>query len=295
MKKKSVLIFGATGNIGGAASIELLKRGWQVRTVTRNTESKKAKALLNLGAEVVRGDMDDQESLDRVFNGMKRVFSVQNWIVSGIEGEMRQGKLVADAAHSVGVEHLVYASAGTGERGTGIPHFENKIIVEDYMRDLGLPFTIIRPTPFMELMSEKEFYPAMATWGAEPKIIGWDLPIPWVAVHDLGQAVANAFDAPEKWTGRDISMCGDIKTLGEGQKIFTQIDGKKPARIPLPLWLFRRMAGEEFVEMWKWMDKWIGQEGVPYLMKLRKEASELVPEMLNMETWLRKKRNGGFG
>jgi uncharacterized protein YbjT (DUF2867 family) len=163
------------------------------------------------------------------------------------------------------------------------------------MRDLGLPFTIVRPTPFMELMSEQEFYPAMATWGVEPKIVGWDLPIPWVSVYDLGQAIANAFEDPEKWIGQDVGMCGDIKTLRESREIFKQIDGKKPTRIPLPLRLFEKMAGEEFIEMWKWMDEWIDQEGVPGLMEIMEQSHELVPEMLDVESWLRKKRNGGFG
>jgi uncharacterized protein YbjT (DUF2867 family) len=197
-------------------------------------------------------------------------------------------------AHSSGVEHLVYASAGTGERETGIPHFENKIVVEDYMRDLGLPFTIVRPTPFMELMSEKEFYPAMATWGVEPKIVGWDLPIPWVSVHDLGIAVANIFDDPDTWIGRDVPMCGDIKTLRESQAIFIAVDGKKPQSLPLPIWLFNKMAGDEFVEMWQWMDKWINQEGVSYLLDLKSQSQEVCPMLLDMESWLRKKRNGGF-
>jgi len=294
-KNKSVLIFGATGNIGGAASRELLKRGWQVRAVTRTPDSEKALALSQLGAEIAQADMEDRPSLEKAFTGMKRVFSVQNWVTSGIKGEIQQGKLVADVAQSVGVEHLVYASAGTGDRGTGIPHFENKLVVEDYMRSLELPFTIVHPTPFMELLTEKEFFPALATWGAEPKIVGWDLPIPWVAVHDLGKAVANIFEAPEKWVGQDVSMCGDIKTLGKSLAIFNAIDGKKPTRIPLPLWLFKKMAGDEFIEMWKWMDKWIGKEGVPYLMEILEQSHELVPEMLDMESWLRKKRNGGFG
>ncbi|MFN2235783.1 MAG: NmrA/HSCARG family protein [Anaerolineales bacterium] len=295
MQNKSVLIFGATGNIGGAATRELLKRNWQVRAVTRTPNSEKAHILAELGAEVVQADMEDRNILEKVFDGMKRVLSVQNWTTSGVEGEMRQGKLVADVAHSVGVRHLVYVSAGNGDRGTGIPHFENKIEVEDYMRELRLPFTIIRPTPFMELMTEKEFYPAMATWGVEPKIVGWDLPIPWVSVYDLGQAVANAFDDPEKWIGKDVPMCGDIKTLGENQAIFTAIDGRKPSRIPLPIRLFEKMAGDEFVAMWKWMDEWIGQEGTPGLQQIMEQSHEMVPEMLDMESWLRKKRNGGFG
>jgi len=194
MQKKSVLIFGATGHIGGAAARELLKRDWQVRAVTRNPESVEAQELLKLGAEIIQADMEDKPSLENAFKDMGKVLSVQNWTTAGIEGEKRQGKLVGDVAKSAGVKHLVYASAGTGDRHTGIPHFDNKIVVEDHMRKLELPFTIVRPTPFMELLSEKEFFPAMATWGVEPKIVGWELPIPWVAVHDLGKAVANIFE-----------------------------------------------------------------------------------------------------
>jgi len=294
MKKKSVLIFGVTGNIGGATTSVLMKRGWHVRGVTRNPKSDKAQALKKQGVEVIQGDMDDQHSLKRVFNGVERVLSVQNWVTNGIEGEIRQGKLVAEVAHSAGIEHLVYASAGTGDRNTELPHFDTKIIVEDYMRSLELPFTIVRPVPFMELLTEKEFFPAMVAWGMKPRIVGWDKPIPWVAVHDIGLAIANIFDDPDKWIGADIAMCGDIKTLAESQSIFSKIVGKKPLRIPLPIWLFRKMARDEFIEMWEWMDKWINREDISNLMNLKQQSRAVCPDPIDMESWLLKKRNGGF-
>lgn len=58
------LVLGATGNIGGAAARELLRRGWTVRAVMRNPGGEKARALSDLGAEVVRADMDDRASLE---------------------------------------------------------------------------------------------------------------------------------------------------------------------------------------------------------------------------------------
>jgi hypothetical protein len=135
----------------------------------------------------------------------------------------------------------------------------------------------------------------MGTWGVEPKILGWNTPIPWVAVHDIGVAVANAFEAPEIWIGRDVTLCGDIKTLRESQGLFTQIDGKKPTRIPLPIWLFNKMAGDEFVGMWKWLDELIGKAGISGLMEIMEKSRELCPEMLDMDSWLKKKRNGRLG
>jgi uncharacterized protein YbjT (DUF2867 family) len=88
---------------------------------------------------------------------MKRVFSVQNWMTSGVEGEARQGKLVADVARSAGVEHLVYASARTGDTGTGLAYFDSKVEVEAYLREQDLPNTTIRPGPFRPLLRREHY------------------------------------------------------------------------------------------------------------------------------------------
>ncbi|MFQ5616221.1 MAG: NmrA/HSCARG family protein, partial [Anaerolineales bacterium] len=280
MNDKHVLIFGATGNVGGAAARELLKRGWRVRAVTRNPDSEKALTIAKLGAEVVQGDMEDRASLETVFEGVQRVFSVQNWATSGVEGELRQGKLVAEVAQSAQIEHLVYGSAGIGDPHSGIPHFDNKVVVETYMRELELPFTVVRPVPFMELLSEKEFFPALGAWGAEPKVLGWDTPIPWVAVRDIGVAIANIFENPDEWIGREVTLCGDVKTLGECRAIFTAVSGKKPFRLPLPLWLFGKMAGDEFIHMWKWMVDWISETGSEGLWEIVEDSRKLCPEVL---------------
>lgn len=292
MATRQVLIFGATGNVGGAAARQMLTRGWQVRAVTRDPSSEKALALARLGAEVIQGDMEQRDSLAAAFDGMRNVFSVQNWVTSGIDGEVRQGKLVAEAAHAAGVDHLVYLSAGTGAAGTGIPHFDNKLVVEAAMRELGLPITVIRPAPFMELLAQKAFYPALGAWGAEPKVLGWDTPIPWVAVTDIGIAIANIFENPSTWLGRDVELFGDVKTLRQCQAVFVEVDGKKPFRVPLPLWLFRKMAGDEFIQMWQWMVEWIGENGAQALWETVEDSRAVVPGLLDMGSWLRSRRNG---
>ena len=120
-KTNQVLIFGPTGNVGNATAQELLQRGWHVRAATRNPQSEKAKSLAELGVELVKADMDDRNSIDAAFDGIRRVFSVQNWVTSSVDGEVRQGNLVADAAKSAGVTHLVFGSAGIGEADTPVP------------------------------------------------------------------------------------------------------------------------------------------------------------------------------
>lgn len=290
--QKQVLIFGATGNVGGAATRELLKRGWRVRAVTRNPKSDKALALAKLGAELFQADMEDRDSLEMAFDGFQRVFSIQNPWISGVEREIRQGKLVAEVAHAAQVKHLVYSSAGTGEPNTGVPHFQTKVEIEAHMRDLSIPFTVVRPGPFMELLTEKEFYPAVGPWGSEPKVLGWDTPIPWVAVRDIGLAVANIFEDPQIWLGREVTLFGDVKSLAECKSLFVTVDGKKPFGLPLPLWLVRKMAGDELILMWKWMVNWLSEIGSQRLEEIMETSREACSEMLDLENWLKMTRNG---
>ena len=109
-----IAVVGATGLQGGAVTRRLLQDHWPVRALTRSPDGKKARALAQLDAEVVKADMSDPASLERAFDGVHGVFSVQNHHLSGYEGEVRQGKQVAEVAKRVGVAQLVYSGAGPG-------------------------------------------------------------------------------------------------------------------------------------------------------------------------------------
>ena len=218
---------------------------------------------------------------------------MQNWVMSGVAGEIRQGKLVAEAAKAAGVTHLVYGSAGIGEPDTGVPHFECKLVVEQYMRqELELPTTAVRPGPFMELMSEKEFYPTLTAWGAMPKVVGWDTPVPWTAVVDIGTTVANVFAGPEKWIGRDINLIGHIESLRDCQTKFLKITGKKPFGLSLPMVLFNKMAGSEFEVMWRWLVSYLAEEGRESLQSLVDASREVCADLHSVESWLQWKHKG---
>jgi uncharacterized protein YbjT (DUF2867 family) len=288
LEKTRVLVFGATGSTGGAAARALLHQGWAVRAVTRSPSSPKAQSLARLGAQVIQADMDDPRSLEAAFDGIKQVFSVQNWITSGPGGEVRQGKSVAEAARRAGVHHLVYLSAGTGQPGTGLPHFESKLQVEAHMRSLELPFTILRPGPFMELMTKKDYFPALGIWGAAPKVLGWDTPSPWVAVEDIGRAAAAIFSHPQTWVGRQIDLFGDMQSLSGCREVFRAVTGKVPFRLPLPLALFRRMAGPELLLMWQWLREWVQDTPPDWFQEITAASRQLVPGMLDVDAWVKK-------
>lgn len=160
-----VLVSGATGQQGGAVARSLLGRGFAVRALTRDTDKEAAKELADLGAEVVKGDLEDRPSVERALDGVRGVFSVQQFFEAGYEGEVRQGVQLADRAKAAGVEHYVYSSVGSAHRETGIPHFESKWEVEEHVRASGVPYTVLRPVFFMQNWE----------WSREP-ILGGTLP-----------------------------------------------------------------------------------------------------------------------
>ena len=146
--ERLILVTGATGNQGGAVARHLLqRRNCTVRAFVRDQNKPAAQALKQAGAELVEGDFSDRASLDRALQSASGVFSMQNF-QDGSEAEIRQGKAVADAASSAGIKHFVYSSVGSAERKTGIPHFDSKFQVEEYIRASGLPYTIMRPVFF---------------------------------------------------------------------------------------------------------------------------------------------------
>ena len=67
-----ILVTGATGTVGRELVPQLLKRGQEVRAMSRTRE--KASALFCSGVEVVRGDFDDRTSLQAAIDGVERVF-----------------------------------------------------------------------------------------------------------------------------------------------------------------------------------------------------------------------------
>jgi len=93
------------------------------------------------------------------------------------------------------------------------------------MQKLALPVSVIRPGPFMELMTQKDFVPALGIWGVAPRMVGWDTHKPWVAVRDIGKAVANAFADPESWVERDNNLIGDVRSLARCREGYRQLLG----------------------------------------------------------------------
>ena len=142
-QSKVILVTGATGQQGGAVATALLTKGQKIRVMSRTPE--KAAALAQAGAEVVKGNLTNASELQAALRGVHGVFAMSTPFEAGMDQEVRQGIMMADAAKQAGIAHYVYTSVGSAHRNTGIPHFETKWKVEQHIRQIGLPVTILRP------------------------------------------------------------------------------------------------------------------------------------------------------
>lgn len=253
MDARPVVVFGATGRQGGAVARHLLAGGWRVRAVTRKPGSAAARALAAAGAEVVRADMFDPAALRIAVDGAYAVFSVQNPMISGLAGEVTQGRNVGDAAAAAGVRHVVYASAGTGEPGTGIGSWESKLAVRAHLDALGLPLTVLRPMAYMELMSDRGFYPPVGVWHVMPRLMGGDRPVQWLCLDDFGAVVARVLAEPDRFVGADLALASDVGTIDECRSLWREVFGRPPRRFPMPVRLFERFVGTDLTTMWRWL------------------------------------------
>src|SRR5215213_90472 len=230
--QRLIVVTGATGKQGGAVARSLLDRGFRIRAFTRNPQKPEAQALAARGAEVVQGDMEeDRSAMERVLEGASGVFSVQNFLETGYDGEVQQGKMVADAAKAAGVEHFVYSSVGSAHRQTGIPHLESKWEVEEHVRQIGLPYTILRPVFFMQ---NWEMMRDHVLGGTLAQPLDPDKPFQQVAVDDVGAFAAIAFQHPDEWIGREVDLAGDEQTMPEIAETFGRVAGREIVYYQVP-------------------------------------------------------------
>jgi uncharacterized protein YbjT (DUF2867 family) len=251
MIDRTILITGATGQQGGAVLRHLQGKGFKLRALTRKPDSDKAKALAGQGVEVVKGDLDDADSLKAALTGAWGVFAVQNTWEAGVEKEEEQGHRIAKLAREAGVQHYVYTSVGSAERKTGIPHFDNKWRVEETIRAMDFPsHVIIRPVFFMENLPSPWFLNGdkiVAALKPETKL-------QMVAVDDIGRIGAKAFTDVTKMKGREIELAGDSVTMPEATAIVGKALGKPLEYVQIPIAEIRKNS-EDFALMLEWFDK----------------------------------------
>jgi len=138
----TILVIGGTGLVGGAVARRLQADGYHVKIMDRNIDS--ADDIHD--DSVVWGDVLNRQSLEKAL-----------WECSGIhisisEEVEREGvENIASVAADLAIERITYTS-GTNvvEANAWSPIIEGKLMAEKAIQSSGVPYTIFRPTYFMD-------------------------------------------------------------------------------------------------------------------------------------------------
>jgi len=277
-RKLAVVVTGATGQQGGAVVRSLLERGHEVRAVTRNPESSKARELAKAGVTLVRGSLEDTAALTKALEGATSLFAMTTPFEGGTQAETRQGISSANAARAAGV-HLLFTSVGSANRRTGVPHFDSKYVVEEHIAKIGIRATVLAPVYFMENL---HFGKEQLAKGIYASPLPPTRPLAQVAVADIGAVAVRLLEDPGRFAGKRFDLGGDELTGNGVLAILSRVAGRPFTYFQVPLDVIRQRMGEDAVRMYEWFDR------VGYTVDraaLRREFPDV--EFHDFESWAR--------
>ncbi|MER7877065.1 NmrA/HSCARG family protein [Streptomyces solisilvae] len=232
-----VLVSGATGQQGGATARALLSAGVPVRALVRDPATERARAVAALGAELVKGDLLDLDSVRRAAEGARAVFSIQMPDLNDLQGDSEwvQGRNLIDAARDAGVPQFVHTSvSGAGQHQTAPgwaegrwaameQYFTTKSGLQDRVREAGFRhWTLLKPAFFMEnFLSLLPNGPE----GGLATILEPGTKLSLIAVSDIGTSAAAAFADPERFHEVELELAGDHMTMTRVAEVLSEVTG----------------------------------------------------------------------
>jgi len=225
------------------------KKKHKVYALTRNTHSPAAEDLHDKGANIIKGDLDDSDSLIHAVNDVESIFLMGTPFEDGTEGEIRRGKLMADIAKDKGIEHLVYSSVANADKNTGIPHFESKYKVEQHIKNLQIPYTIIGPTFFMENLLGQGLRQGQLALPLSPSTI-----LQQSALDNIAEFSSLVLEHREPFLEKRIDIASDEVTGEQITKILSNESGVHIRYVQIPLDRVYQ-SNEDMARMHEWYEK----------------------------------------
>ncbi|WP_411965071.1 NmrA/HSCARG family protein [Haloferax sp. YSMS24] len=276
-----VLVVGATGNQGSAVVDHLLESAhhFDVSGLTRDATSDAARALEDRGVTMVEGDLEEPETLREPVRNADSVFVVTNFWTQGYDAQVQQGKNIADVASEEGVDQFVFSGVGSHDEDTGIPHFDSAEEIDQHIRGLDLPWTVLKPVFFyenLEAFAENIVDDGQLALPLEPGVS-----LQMVGNADIGHAAAVALANPDEFVGEAIDLAGDEKTLEETAAVLSDVTGREVEAIHVPIEDAYETFGEEFTVMCEWFND------VGYSADIEALEDQFGFEFTDLETYLR--------
>lgn len=285
--KQIILVTGATGAQGGSVAKALLEKNqFSVRILTRNPISEKALALQLAGAEIMKGDLNDIESLKQAMKGCYGVFGVTNFW-EHYEDEYRLGKTLIDAVSLSNIKHFVFSSmVNYSELSKGtlpVPQYDMKAELQSYAKSLHLPATFVQVSFYYENLLS--LFPLQKDYAGN-YFFGFpqgDTKLATISVEDYGGIVATVFEYPNEYIGRTFRAVGADNTCKEYASILSDVLQQKVYYKYIPRDEFAALGfpgAEEFANMFEVQRLYIPNRLVDMI-----ESYGLNNNMLSFKTW----------
>lgn len=137
-KKKTILLTGATGYVGGNLLKRLQMEGHHVRCLARNPENLDVE---DKSTEVFEGDVLLRSSMREAFHGVDTAYYLVHALRDKHDFEAREieaAENFASMAREAGVERIIYLGALGNERDDLSPHLQSRQNVGHALRHSGI-------------------------------------------------------------------------------------------------------------------------------------------------------------
>ncbi|GAB2832315.1 NmrA family NAD(P)-binding protein [Microbacterium insulae] len=196
----SILVLGATGNIGPHVVSEVLARGGRPRVLVRDAD--RAQALLGEDVEILAGDVTDPAVLASAVEGIDSVFLLSPH--SFAMADLQLGVIRALRRTGIRIVKLSGTSSAITPDGPYAcrEHWE----VERVLQDSGQPFVILRPNSFMQVLVGQLMLSALRDTGRVINPIG-AAGISLIDARDVGAVAAEVLTRHD-WDGQTLALTG---------------------------------------------------------------------------------------
>lgn len=303
--RKTITVVGATGAQGGGVVRALLEdpeRTFRPRALTRNPSSDQARALANLGVEVVAADLNDPDSLRAAFRGAHGAFCVTNyWELFSPEKEREQATNLAEAAQREGIQHAVWSTLEDTRKWVPlsddsmptlmgrykIPHFEGKAEADGEFTNRNVPTTFLLASFYWENFIYFGSGPQRGPDGSLLLTMPLgDAPLAGIAVADIGRCVLGIFKRRDEYLGRTVGVAGEHLTGKEMAAALTEALGEEVRYNDVPADVFRSFdfpGAEDVGNMFQFYRDFAADV---LAVRSISESRKLNPELMSFRSWL---------
>jgi uncharacterized protein YbjT (DUF2867 family) len=303
--QKIIAVVGATGAQGGGLARAILNDPsgeFALRVITRDPSKDAAQALASAGAEVVRADLHDEESLNHAFDGAYGAYCLTNfWEHFSGETETQQAAQQARACAAAGVRHAIWSSFEDARESIPldddrmptlqgkykVAHFDAKADADHFFTDAGVPTTIL----YTSFYWENFIFFGLGPQRGEDGVLAVTYPmgdkkLPSMAVEDIGKCAYGIFKRGDEFVGKTVGIAGEHPTGAEIAASFSKHLGEEVRYNDVPADVFRGFG-------------FPGADDVGNMFQFKRDFNEMYcanrpldfsrslnPELQTLDTWM---------